>query len=142
VAEHPAKERALGLLIFENEIAIAQLLQLFLSRKDFSVWVTSQFEEALELYRKHAAEIDVVLSDVALSGHEGLQLLAELRRLNPAVCFCFLTGENADYSPADLFATGANRVFPKPFTSLEQLANEVRDLAMAARAGTVATNDP
>jgi CheY-like chemotaxis protein len=132
VTEHLQKERPLGVLIVDNELAIAKLLDLFLTRKGFSVWMTSRSRQAVDLYREHMAEIDVVLSDVVMPGIDGLHLLTELRQLNPSLCFCFMTGESADYSPADLFATGANRVFPKPFPSLEEVATELRELVAAA----------
>ncbi len=70
---------------------------------------------------------------------DGLHFLAKLRELNPAVYFCFMTGESADYSRADLFATGADHVFQKPFPSLEDLAQEIHELATATRPRGVRT---
>ena len=50
---------------------------------------------------------------------DGPQTVAALRQWEPALTFCFMSGESGDYSRQQLLALGAACVFDKPFCVLE-----------------------
>ena len=91
------------------------LLQAVLQHQGFSVWLAANGRDALQLYQQFRPRIDLVLLDVRMPGLDGPQTLAALRRLNPVVVGCFMTGYAGDYTEADLLGHGAVRVFAKPF---------------------------
>jgi CheY-like chemotaxis protein len=74
--------------------------------------------EAIELYRQHASGIVLVLLDVRMPVLGGPATLAILRRINPALMYCFMSG-----NAADLLETKFDRVIAKPFhlSELKQL---------------------
>src|SRR5574338_669018 len=82
-ARRPAPRRGFermqkpGLLVIEDEPAIARLISLSLGREGFDVHVATNGEDALDL----AAEIhpDAVVLDLGLPGADGLTVLDELR---------------------------------------------------------------
>jgi CheY-like chemotaxis protein len=84
-----------------------------LGEEGFAVWLAGDGEEALELYRRHSQEIDLVLLEVRLPGLDGPQTLAALRQLNPGVRCCFLSGPFGDYTDEELLALGAVAVLHK-----------------------------
>jgi CheY-like chemotaxis protein len=104
------------------------LLKAALPRYGFAVWSAANGPAALEVYRRHQDDIDVVLLDVRMPGLDGPQTLAELQRLNPEVACCFMSGFAGNYSDEDLLARGARHCFSKPF-HLDEIARSLGQVA-------------
>jgi CheY-like chemotaxis protein len=126
--------RKQGVLVVDDEPAVRKLLQLSLERQGFAVWLAADGRQALELYERHRDRVDVVLLDVRMPGLDGPQTLAALRRLNPQVPCCFMTGDAGHYDTAELRARGAIRVFLKPFRP-DEVGNVLACLASNCAAG-------
>jgi CheY-like chemotaxis protein len=92
-----------------------------------AVWLATDGAEALDIYRRHRRAIDVVLVDVRMPRLDGC-----LRKMNPEVRCCFMTGEIGGYTEAELLAQGAVRVIRKPFR-LTALVCLLQELAPARR---------
>jgi DNA-binding response OmpR family regulator len=116
-----------GILIIDDEPAIRTLLEAICRLRGFRVYQAESGRAGLELYRQERANISLVLLDVRMPGLDGPQTLAELRRCNPAVACCFMSGQTGS-SPEELLALGALRFFPKPF-AIRELAEELWTLA-------------
>jgi CheY-like chemotaxis protein len=71
-------------------------------------------DDALDLYRRHRSQIDVVLLDVQMPGLDGPHTLEALQRFNPDVVACFMTENPGIYTEEDLLERGAACVFNKP----------------------------
>ena len=94
--------------------------------------VAASGQEAVDLYKRHQADIEIVLLDVRMPGSlDGPQTLAALRELEPNVLCCFMSGQFGGYTEAGLRELGASRVIPKPFRLFE-VAHVLRDLARTA----------
>ena len=104
-------------LVVEDECAIRGLLALALSRAGFVVVLTGRGEEAVVVFRRGG--IDAVLLDVQMTGLDGVQTARALRAIDPAARCFFMTGNPGRYTPADLAAAGAVRVFRKPLNVAE-----------------------
>jgi CheY-like chemotaxis protein len=109
-------------LVVEDEVAVLQMLGVALRHYGFEARLARSGQQAVELYRRHHDSIALVLMDVQMPGLDGPHTLAELQRVNPAVCAVFMSGHTGDYSAEDLLALGAARVLPKPFGNLADLA--------------------
>jgi CheY-like chemotaxis protein len=103
------------------------MLRLGLERHGFHVRPAGNGAEAIDLYRKHAADIAVVLLDVRMPGLDGPQTLDALRLMNPDVVACFMSGHTGIYEPEELLRRGARHVFAKPFL-LDELARTLHSL--------------
>ena len=71
------------ILLVEDEEQIAYLAKSMLIRLGFSVIEASNGRDALELYRKNAADIKVVMTDMGMPIMDGFTLVRELKTLNP-----------------------------------------------------------
>ena len=112
------------ILAVEDEEPILQLLRTGLPLLGFDVLAASSGAEAVELYRARRGDIAAVLLDVVLSDMTGLDVFAELRRVNPAVRACFVTGWGSS-APEDRLSKF--KVVRKPFV-LADLAGTLREL--------------
>jgi len=108
-------------LVADDEPAILRMLEVGLALDGFTVWAAASGQEALDLFRQHASDIQVVLLDVQMPGLDGPQTLLALRSLRPELPCCFMSGGTGAYSEQDLLDAGAARVFAKPFSLAEVL---------------------
>jgi DNA-binding response OmpR family regulator len=103
-----------GILIADDMGLILALLRLELEPRGFNVWLAMDGESAINLYRLHRQEIDLVLLDVLMPGLNGPDTLAVLQRLNPKILACFMSRKSSTYPENDLLDCGAAWVFTKP----------------------------
>ncbi len=133
----PAREQALGgagaqaaparpgsrrVLVVEDDPAVRSLAVLLLEQAGYRVTAVPEGQAGLERFRAAPNDFDVVLLDLTMPGLDGLEVLAELRRLRPGVPVVLMTG----YSTSDLArkpgAPAASALLQKPFTSQGLLA--------------------
>jgi CheY-like chemotaxis protein len=112
-ARHP------GILIADDMALLLTLLKFEFESRGFLVWLAVDGDDALDLYRRHREEIDLVLLDVQMPGRDGPHILAALQQLNPDVLACFMTGNASLYAQEELLERGATCVFNKPFRPSE-----------------------
>jgi CheY-like chemotaxis protein len=125
------RPRQPGVLIADDMGLILTLLKFALEKDGFAVWLAVDGDDALDLYRRHRTEIDLVLLDVQMPGLDGPRTLDALRRFDPDVLACFMTGDADPYTRSDLLARGAARVFAKPFVA-PTLTRTLRDILESA----------
>lgn len=80
------------ILVVDDEAVVRDMLYAVLVRFNYCVLAAANGVEGVELYRAHADRIDLVLLDLAMPGLSGIEVLAELRSLNPDVRVAILTG--------------------------------------------------
>jgi len=128
-----ATSRACGVLVVDDEEMVRGVLNLGLRHDGFAVWLAANGEEAVALYRRHRADIDVVLLDVRMPGPDGPQTLAALRRFDPQVRCCFMSGDLGGHTEERLREGGAAAVLLKPFR-LDDVARVLGELASDGKA--------
>jgi PAS domain S-box-containing protein len=84
-------------------------------------------EKALDFLRSHAAEVDLVISDMTMPQLTGQELARELQNLPapPPIIIC--TGHNEGLSRAQLLLIGVHELLLKPVT-VKTLATTVREV--------------
>jgi CheY-like chemotaxis protein len=73
------------ILLVEDEPQLVTVAKTLLETLGFSVIEASNGVEAIEQYRKNAAEITLVLTDIGMPLMDGYELIAELKKLDPAL---------------------------------------------------------
>jgi CheY-like chemotaxis protein len=119
-----------GILIADDMGLILTLLKFVLEPRGFNVWLAVDSSDAIDLFRRHHEQIDVVLLDVQMPGLDGPHTLAHLQRIDRDVVACFMTGNLGNYSVDELLNRGAMCVFIKPFR-LSDVADYLQTLCPA-----------
>jgi CheY-like chemotaxis protein len=126
----PLRE-APGILVVDDDEMLRNLMRTVLQRRGFQVFTAASGAEAVALYLQQREQIAVVLLDVRMPVQDGPETLAQLRRINPSLCCCFMSGHTGEYTLSELLARGASHCFDKPFR-LEEVAQTLLRLAQAS----------
>ncbi|NTU77815.1 MAG: response regulator [Chloroflexales bacterium] len=119
----PAELPNLRILLVDDDLTIQRSLKRLLEQIGHSVSVYGDGQSALDAFK--AGEFDIVLSDMAMPGMGGLELLRELRAYDPEARVLILTGQTTSSQQAEALHLGAAEVLRKPF-ELEEMLRAIR----------------
>ena len=107
------------LLIIEDDAAFCQMLQKFLIRNGYDVDVSFTAQDAKTKFK--ATTYNLVLTDLRLPNYDGLQLLSDIKVVNPKTQVIVMTGYAEVTSAVEAMKKGAYDYISKPFTPEEIL---------------------
>jgi signal transduction histidine kinase/integral membrane sensor domain MASE1/ActR/RegA family two-component response regulator len=115
-ASVPTQRNGRGtVLVVEDEENLVLLLNRLLPQAGFQVLAAMDGEQAIELYRAHQAEIDLVLLDLGLPKISGLDVIGKLQEQNRGVKIMITTGYVAADLKTELFRAGVLDCIHKPY---------------------------
>lgn len=85
-------ENVATILVVEDETALRELVRHTLLRRNYGVVEAKNGEEGVEVFRKHGKKIQLVISDLAMPGMDGLECRNRILALEPRVRFLFISG--------------------------------------------------
>jgi two-component system cell cycle sensor histidine kinase/response regulator CckA len=97
------------------------MLEIAFTQRGYQVWPASNGEEGAKLFELHRQDIAMVLIDVVMPVLDGPATLEALRRIDPQVLCCFMTGNGGEYTLEHLENLAPFRIFTKPFVLREIL---------------------
>lgn len=122
---------SLNLLVVDDEKGLRELLVRFLTTNGHRAIGASSAEEALGCIGRE--DFDIIITDIALPGIDGIQLLQSVKENRPDLDFIVITGYGDKYSYNDVVARGASDFLVKPFKVEEldaKLKRVVRERAL------------
>lgn len=114
-----------SILVVDDDDAFRARLARALESRGFEVRAASGPRDALELARADSPEYALV--DLRMPGGSGLELVRDLKAVDPATKIVVLTGYGSIASALDAVRLGATHYLPKPATVDEILAAFRRD---------------
>ena len=100
------------ILIADDEQVQREMLEGFLVKQGYGVGIAADGSQALEKFKGGA--FDLVLTDYRMPGMDGIQLLKELKRLNPEVMVVVLTAFGTVGTAVAAMKEGAYDYLDKP----------------------------
>ena len=131
--EAPAREPAQPtetletILVVEDEQSVRDLTVKMLQKLGYRILTAASGAEALQISRKHAGPIALLLTDVVMPGMSGRQLADALRPQRPDMKVLFLSGYTEDTIVHHGVLDPNVQFLPKPF-SREVLAKKLREV--------------
>jgi len=104
------------ILLVDDEEDIRFVANTLLQELGFTVITASNGVEALELYRKHAAEIILVLTDVGMPVMDGYALISALRKQSAEVPIIVSSGFGDTDVIARLAGENISKIISKPYS--------------------------
>lgn len=120
-------------LVIDDDSSLRFTLEAVLSDAGFSVDLATTGRSGLAAFEANGA--DVVLTDLAMPDIDGMQVLKELRALDPSVPVLMLTAHGSERVAVAAIKAGAYDYLPKPFDPDElvlcvQRGVEMRELRL------------
>ncbi|HEV8617221.1 MAG TPA: response regulator [Methylomirabilota bacterium] len=102
----------MDIMIVDDEPEVAEVLAKSLNRQGHHTTVVHSGEEALRLLQ--GASPDALFLDVSMPGMNGLDVMAEVRRMKPSLAVVVITGHATADEIEDVKRLGAVDVIQKP----------------------------
>ena len=106
-----------SILLVDDEEIILNSLGMDLRQENYDVTFATSGEEAISLLRGN--QFDLVVTDLSMSGMDGIQVLKEAKKINPLMGVIILTGYGDMTSAIDALRLGADDYLLKPCESEE-----------------------
>ena len=101
------------ILIVDDELILRESLQAWLSRDDYHVEAVAGGEEALNRIRE--VHFDILFLDIKLEGMSGLEVLEQVRDLDPDTVVIMITAYGSISTAVEAMKKGAQDYLLKPF---------------------------
>jgi len=128
-AERPEREEVFArgsgrILLVDDEELIRDIGRDILNHLGYEVVTAADGEQAVEYYKEHADEIDLVIIDMIMPRMDGRKCFRKLKEINPNVKAVLSTGYAVDALAQELLEEGMMGYVQKPYR-IEQLAETV-----------------
>ena len=119
-----------SILLVDDETIVLDAVGNMLRHLGYNVKTANSGAQAVETYRAHKQEIDLVILDMVMPGMGGSDTFNQLREINPEVRVILCSGYSADGHAAEILERRCQGFMQKPFTlsKLSQKLHEVFQL--------------
>jgi len=114
-------------LLVDDEETIVEVMEKALLLTGFKVLVARGGEEAVEVFKKNRAQIDIVILDMIMPGMGGGKVFDALRAIQPGVKVVLSSGYSLDGEASEIMARGCNGFIQKPF-GIRELSQKIREV--------------
>src|SRR5258705_13903178 len=116
-----------SILVVDDEKSQREILEMILSGEGYDVTTASSGEAAMKFAKDH--RFDLVLSDLKMTGMDGIELLQHLLALDSAIIVILLTAHGSIESAKEALRRGAFDYLEKPYdkTALLDTINRALD---------------
>jgi len=118
------------LLVVDDERSMREFLEIMLAGEGYEVETAASGEDAYDIYRKDRP--DLVLTDVRMPGMSGLDLIREIRAIDPSAPIIAITAYASADDAIRAVREGAYDYISKPF-QIEDLRAVIRNALEARR---------
>lgn len=112
-----------NILVVDDEKAQREILEMILTTEGYAVTTASSGEAALKFVREH--HFDLVLTDLKMTGMDGIELLGKLLGLESSIIVILLTAHGSVETTKEAMRRGAFDYLEKPYDR-EQLLATIR----------------
>lgn len=118
------------ILVIDDELFVRELLQEFLSKEGYNVYLAESGEKAVNMIK--ANPVEIALIDLKMPGMDGISTLKEIKKIAPSTIAVILTGYPTIESSIEALRSGAYDYVVKPFklndlkNTIEKALNEYR----------------
>ena len=127
-AEKLEKEIRLGdetILLVDDEDIVIDVGEKMLRKMGHKVLLANSGKAAVDVYRKHKHEIDLVILDMIMPGMGGGDTYDNLKKINPDITVLLSSGYSMDGQAREILERGCDGFIQKPF-NMSQLSQAIQ----------------
>ncbi len=110
------------MLSIDDEAIVTRGLSRMLGRRGFQIEGRDDPDRGIETLRARSHEFDLVLLDLNMPGRHGLEVLPEIRAIDPSLPVVVLTGDDSAASAVESMRHGAFTYLVKPLSDANEAA--------------------
>jgi signal transduction histidine kinase len=116
------------ILIVDDEKKVLDMAHKVIRKLGYEVLEASGGREAIEVFRSHHEEIDLVILDITMPDMGGGEVFDSLKKIDPAVHVLLASGYSVDNTAREIMARGCDGFIQKPFNmkDLHQAIETIR----------------
>lgn len=116
-----------AILISDDEQMVLDINAEMLERIGFKVFKALGGQAAIELYKNHHAEIDLVIIDMVMPKLSGSNTYNEIKKINPRAKVLLSSGYSLESEARKIMERGCNGFIQKPF-GMQELADKIAEV--------------
>jgi CheY-like chemotaxis protein len=109
------------ILMIDDERNIIQMLTAVLAENGYAVHSATSIRDGIDLFQRHSNVVDLVILDVMMPGMKDVEVLEELKRIDPDVNVLMTSGRSEVDQYGEFMEKGAAAFIAKPFNISELL---------------------
>jgi len=117
-------DKKIKILMVDDEAQFRETTAKILNRRGYDTTVTGSGAEAIDILKKSIHE--VVILDIKMPGMDGLEALAQIKKIDPKIQVIMLTGHGGEESAKDSLKKGAFDYLTKP-CDIDRLTSRIKD---------------
>jgi len=103
------------ILVVEDEALVRSLAATVLQQNGYTIHLANNGQAALQIFEKLEHRVDLVLTDIAMPGMDGIQLAKELQKKAPGTRILFMSGYLDEILESHSFDPSTMPLLKKPF---------------------------
>jgi two-component system cell cycle sensor histidine kinase/response regulator CckA len=115
------------ILLVDDEDMIVEIVGDCLEQLGYKILVARSGKEAIDIYRNHMEQIDLVLLDMIMPDMSGGDVYDRLKEINPAIKTLLATGYSLNGQAAEILNRGCNGFIQKP-ANIQELSKKLREI--------------
>ena len=115
------------ILLIDDEESVRVGIEFMLVKIGYTVHSAENGMEALEIFREHWRQIDLVILDLVMPGMLGAEVFDQLREIDPACKVLLSSGYSTSDEAQELLGRGCAGFLQKPF-NIERLSSRIRQI--------------
>ena len=113
---------SLNILMVEDDTSVAEMMGMFFEKEHWTHDLALDGVEAVEMFKKNAANYDLITLDLNLPKKDGIQVAKEIRQISPTIPIIMLTARGSEADQVLGLEVGADEYVTKPFSPLALIA--------------------
>lgn len=112
----------LRILMVEDDKSVAEMMGMFFKKESWQQDVAVDGVQAVEMFKKHAKQYDLITLDLNLPKKDGIEVAKEVRQISPTVPIIMLTARDSESDQVLGLGIGADDYVTKPFSPIALIA--------------------
>ena len=114
-------------LIVDDEHRVLDVGKKMLEKMGYKVWIAGDGKEAIEVYRKHGDEIDLVILDMVMPGMGGGETYDRMKAIDRSLKVLLASGYSVNGEASEILKRGCDGFIQKPF-NIKLLSRKIREI--------------
>ena len=114
-------------LIVDDEHRVLNVGKKMLESMGYEVLLATDGKEAVEVYRKHCKEIDLVILDMVMPGMGGGESYDRMKAIDPGIKVLLASGYSIDGEASEILNRGCDGFIQKPF-NINEISGKIREI--------------